>query len=275
MSPPGARISRRLARCGARASRGDRRPRRITGGRPHPVHTARQEGPRALATRGTAARPQLHRYRAHPPRPDPRGRRRRRPGARRHGRRSDARVRQQVIQILSGYTPGRPAPVSPFGSSESSRGDPVVAPARAPRHCSFCRRDLSEVEHYATGTGAVICDECIVAAYTALEAATDEEQVLVVPPRVVGSPPLTDPPAVEQIVHAFAGLEPVPGFTAPRCSRFGSSPTTSPSFASRCLRVRRERSPVRRNREPHRPPLGGRTRHDHSALGQIGMRAPT
>ena len=54
---------------------------------PHPVHAARQEGPRALAPRGAAARPQLHRHRAHPPRPHPRGRGRRRPGAREARRR--------------------------------------------------------------------------------------------------------------------------------------------------------------------------------------------
>ena len=58
---------------------------------PHPLHPARQEGPRALAARGAAARPQLHRHRAHPPRADPRGRRRRRAGAREARRRSVAR----------------------------------------------------------------------------------------------------------------------------------------------------------------------------------------
>ena len=48
--------------------------------RAHPVHAAGQEGPGAVAARGAAARPQLHRHRAHPARPDPRGRGRRRPG---------------------------------------------------------------------------------------------------------------------------------------------------------------------------------------------------
>jgi hypothetical protein len=38
---------------------------------PHPLHPAGQEGPRAVAARGAAARPQLHRHRAHPPRPHP------------------------------------------------------------------------------------------------------------------------------------------------------------------------------------------------------------
>ena len=37
---------------------------------PHPVHPAREEGSRAEPSRGAAARPQLHRHRAHSSRPD-------------------------------------------------------------------------------------------------------------------------------------------------------------------------------------------------------------
>ena len=48
----------------------------------HIPFTPGQEGARALAPRGVAARPQLHRHRAHPPRPHPRGRRSGRAGAR-------------------------------------------------------------------------------------------------------------------------------------------------------------------------------------------------
>ena len=51
-----------------------------------PFTPAGQEGAGALAPRGAAARPQLHRHRAHPARPDPRGRGRRRPGAGQAGR---------------------------------------------------------------------------------------------------------------------------------------------------------------------------------------------
>ena len=95
--------------------RGDHRPGPAGPQRPHPVHPARQEGARAVPARGAAARPQLHRHRAHPARPDPRGRGRRRPGA---GQKLGAdlnRVRQQVIQLLSGYqgkeaADGRTAP---------------------------------------------------------------------------------------------------------------------------------------------------------------------
>ncbi len=70
-----------LARGGAPAGRGDHRPGPGRSHRAHPVHPARQEGARALAPRGAAARPQLHRHRAHPARADPGGRGRRRPGA--------------------------------------------------------------------------------------------------------------------------------------------------------------------------------------------------
>ena len=62
------------------AGRGDHRPGPAGPVRAHPLHPAGQEGAGAVAARGAAARPQLHRHRAHPARPDPRGRGRRRPG---------------------------------------------------------------------------------------------------------------------------------------------------------------------------------------------------
>ena len=55
------------------AGRGDHRPGAGRADRTHPVHAASQEGPGAVAARGAAARSQLHRHRAHPARPDPRG----------------------------------------------------------------------------------------------------------------------------------------------------------------------------------------------------------
>ena len=65
---------------GPRAGRGDHRrgPRGVI--RAHPVHAAGQEGAGAVAARGAGHWPQLHRYRAHPARPDPRGSRRGGPG---------------------------------------------------------------------------------------------------------------------------------------------------------------------------------------------------
>ena len=57
-----------------------------------PFTPPRQEGARAVAARSAAARSQLHRDRAHPARPDPRGRRRRRAGAREARRRPQPRA---------------------------------------------------------------------------------------------------------------------------------------------------------------------------------------
>ena len=67
----GPRVPRHLARGRAQPGRGDHRPGRLVAVGPHPLHAARQEGPRAVAARGAAARPQLHRHRAHPARPHP------------------------------------------------------------------------------------------------------------------------------------------------------------------------------------------------------------
>jgi hypothetical protein len=82
---------------------------------------------------------------------------------------------------------------------------PVHAPARTDRapHCSFCGRDVWEVEHYLPAGTAVICEHCIEAAHAALEAATDDQHVLALPPRVFGTPPEDDPAAVDDIAEAL------------------------------------------------------------------------
>ena len=126
-------------------------------------------------------------------------------------------VRTRVIMILSGYGgrmepaihPDMPPHFPPIGRS----GTFATAMMRSPsgRRCSFCGRDLAHVARYAPGTGVAICDECIVVAYTALEGAADEDRILVFPPRVVGSVPLTDPPAADQIVDAFEQISPIAG----------------------------------------------------------------
>ena len=59
-----------------------------------------QKGPRTVAARSPAAWPQLHRYRAHAPRPGPRRRGRRRPSACQPGRRP-----------VPGAPPGHPTPL--------------------------------------------------------------------------------------------------------------------------------------------------------------------
>ena len=83
----GPREPRHLPRRRARAGAGDHRPGPAGPDRSHPLHPAREEGPRVLAPRGAPARPQIHRDRAHPARPHPRGRGRRRPGPRQARRR--------------------------------------------------------------------------------------------------------------------------------------------------------------------------------------------
>ena len=76
----GAGVPRHLPGGGARPGRGDHRPGPAGPLRSHPLHPPRQEGARAVPARGAAARPLLHRHRAHPARPHPRGRGRGRPG---------------------------------------------------------------------------------------------------------------------------------------------------------------------------------------------------
>jgi Clp amino terminal domain, pathogenicity island component/ClpX C4-type zinc finger len=113
-----------------------------------------------------------------------------------------ATVRQRVVQLLSGYQGGTSSGVfSSEGSGAISRA--VFTRASTPQ-CSFCRRDLSEVERYAIGTGAAICNECITAAHAALAAATTgDEQIIVLPPLVTGAPPPDDPAAVDEILAAI------------------------------------------------------------------------
>ena len=120
---------RHLAGGRARPGRGDHRPGPAGAERAHPVHAARQEGARAVPARGAAARPQLHRHRAHPARPDPRGRGRRRPGA------GEARRRPQP-----GPPAGHPAalrlPGQGGGRRRRRRRRLAAARRRRPRWCS-------------------------------------------------------------------------------------------------------------------------------------------
>ena len=121
----GARVARHLARRRPPAGRGDHRPGPAGAERPHSVHAASEEGPRAQPARGVAARSQLHRHRAHPARPDPRGRRRRRAGA------GQARRRPQP-----GAPAGHPAALRLPGQG-AGRGRRAPAKARrAPASCS-------------------------------------------------------------------------------------------------------------------------------------------
>ena len=118
-----------------------------------------------------------------------------------------SRVRQQVIQLLS----GEPGSVSTMRATRLAGAPHESGPAMyrsaaaglsAPR-CSFCGRDIWEVDHYVAGASAFVCDRCIAAAHVVLESSADDQQLLELPPRVFGTPPDDDPRAVDQIVEAF------------------------------------------------------------------------
>jgi len=96
----------------AAGGRADHRPRPAETFPAHPPDAARQEGPRAVTARGAAARPQLHRHRAHPARPDPRGWWRGRPGAD-PARRRARPGRAAILQLLAGHQSGRSEPAPP------------------------------------------------------------------------------------------------------------------------------------------------------------------
>jgi Clp amino terminal domain, pathogenicity island component/ClpX C4-type zinc finger len=114
-------------------------------------------------------------------------------------------VRQRVVEMLSGRGEYAPS-VTPVMSESFGERRPSATIRRRDPMCAFCRRDLSELEHYATGTDAAICGECITAAHRALEAAPDKQQILVLPPRVVGTPPADDPEAADKIASAYRAV---------------------------------------------------------------------
>jgi hypothetical protein len=102
------------------------------------------------------------------------------------------RVRREVIQLLSGHT----------GPAMAA----TVASDRTAPYCSFCNRDLREVDHYVGGRAAAICDACIDAAHTALDAAPDDRKLLSLPPRVFGTPPADDPRSVAKITQTLTAV---------------------------------------------------------------------
>ena len=122
-------------------------------------------------------------------------------------------VRQAVIQTLSGYGGGGsarghpvPRPLSLRSRIGLTRSPLLRSPSAAAEHCSFCRRELSETEHHATGLYATICNDCIVSAHTALAEAPADERILVLPPRVTGSAPPDDPGAALAIAAAVRAV---------------------------------------------------------------------
>ncbi len=114
-----------------------------------------------------------------------------------------SRTRQRVVQVVSDHAAGtaeaeapRPAVMqarSRFGQTSAARSIPT---------CSFCGRDLWDIDHYVAGPGAYICDVCITTAHDALNNSADEQQVLRLPPRVFGTLPDDDPGALDAIINA-------------------------------------------------------------------------
>jgi hypothetical protein len=114
-------------------------------------------------------------------------------------------VRRQVIQLLSGYA-GGPQPVAtaltPVG--------PTMAPPPSTRVCSFCGRDLWDVDRYVISAGAAICEPCVTAARVAIDAAIADAQVdraVMLPPQVFGAQPFAPERLVAFQAAMVAGLE--------------------------------------------------------------------
>ena len=122
-----------------------------------------------------------------------------------------SRVRQQVLQLLSGFEPGagdEPPLASPSVLRESALlGGAVVGDATT--HCSFCGGDLWDVNHYLAGGRAAICSECIASGQRAIERAASSPEPMFgpvhLPPRVSGSEP-ADPEAGSEVALAFTTL---------------------------------------------------------------------
>ena len=117
-------------------------------------------------------------------------------------------VRQEVLRHLSdgaegtAVRPTRP-PVSLRAASLRRADAPRGALGRtAPRHCSFCGRDLWDVERFVATEHAAICAPCVtMAVYAAEHGEAERDGEVPFPPRVFGEAP--DDGAVDAIVAAF------------------------------------------------------------------------
>ena len=117
------------------------------------------------------------------------------------------RVRQEVIQLLSGYgSKGSAEGARTSGASEQVGGwsaSSGVRPPGAGGMCFVCGRDLWEVQRYVIAGRVKICESCVSTAAEVVKAAEREGRgpELRLPPRVFGAIP--DEHAVDQIVIAF------------------------------------------------------------------------
>ena len=115
-----------------------------------------------------------------------------------------SRVRQQVVQLLSGYSGEAGA-----GGAESGMRPSMAEPMRHPAtRCSFCDRDLWEVDRYVSSAGVAMCEHCVAAASTvvaesAARPPSENPLRLFLPPRVFGTTG-HGPTAVEAIQACFA-----------------------------------------------------------------------
>ncbi|MET0921199.1 MAG: ClpX C4-type zinc finger protein [Acidimicrobiia bacterium] len=85
-----------------------------------------------------------------------------------------------------------------------------LGPNGAGRGCSFCGRDLWEVDHYVSAMGVAICGVCIEQADTAIRAAgPTTPRELFLPPRVFGDAPSGT--AADEVAAAFRTVFSVSG----------------------------------------------------------------
>jgi hypothetical protein len=112
------------------------------------------------------------------------------------------RLRQQLEAHAGGRPPERLTTGS-TGGYGSFVGLPMMTGRDA---CSFCGRDLWDVERHVASTSARICEECVKACQRAIGEAADQgvsgHEPLRLPPRVFGAQP-PDDAAVSAVAEAF------------------------------------------------------------------------
>jgi hypothetical protein len=116
------------------------------------------------------------------------------------------KVRERVVEVRLGKGPASGTRVVPFDPSRgmSAAGTPLPGGAGV---CSFCGRDLWEVERFVTGSHAAICDACLAGARDALDQAPAGARAVPLPPRVFGEVP--DDEAVAAVTYAvYAAFDP-------------------------------------------------------------------
>ncbi len=121
-----------------------------------------------------------------------------------------AGVSQLRARVLGMLTQAPPAPMETTARAPHATPGNVALMSRtamggpfgAGRFCSFCGRDLWEVERYISAGPATICQGCVdLARRTLADAGPEAARELFLPPRVFGQAP--DPRAVDDVVKAF------------------------------------------------------------------------